>query len=106
MSKRKGNEDFKKVKKRVGKLTQLPSNLQPILLQSKALVVPSQPLSTPLDSRLAEQLRGIIGKLHHYKKLVRKECLSQLRDLCLSHRQDPSLWQSEWSNLLPALCIL
>eukprot|EP01134_Creolimax_fragrantissima_P004522 CFRG4522T1 len=87
--KRLKNEDFKKVKLKVGK-TNLAENQTDTTFKSKSIIVPGQSVGDDKGTATNQRnltLKELLGQLRHYNNNIRKDAVAGLKDLFSRHGQ-------------------
>ncbi|XP_076137285.1 testis-expressed protein 10 homolog [Alosa pseudoharengus] len=99
MTKRKRQDDFQKVKLKVGKKKPTPDNATNVSFRSKGIHLPEQLKRDASGPTTHRQLgiKELLSQLHHYSASVKQGALCGLRELLTSH---PALVEQHLSALL------
>ncbi|XP_051872811.1 testis-expressed protein 10 homolog isoform X3 [Pristis pectinata] len=103
--KRKRQDDFQKVKLKVGKKKPRADNATNTTFKTRAIHVPEQlksDVSLPTNYRKLN-VKDLLTQLHHYSSGIKQSALNGLKDLVSQH---PSVIASHLSNILSDLAAL
>ncbi|KAI8384700.1 Rix1 complex component [Radiomyces spectabilis] len=83
------NEDFKKKRLKVGKQKALPDSFTDTSFKSKSISLPNQSITEDKSREITTSrnltLSDLIVQLRHYNASVKKDALSGMQELCLTH---------------------
>ncbi|KAI9137021.1 hypothetical protein BKA69DRAFT_1128606 [Paraphysoderma sedebokerense] len=98
------NEDFKKVKLKVGGKKLKPENVTDTSFKSRSIVVPGQSINSDKSLELTNKrnltLKDLLSQLKHYSASVRKDALVGLKDLIVTY---PHLLRLHTHQILTSL---